>query len=114
VTALWIGGGLLAAALLLVVGAALAEQLGRRWGIRQGRRDYLAEERRTNQGPPPGVPDRRRRDVGPGGRHRRDDTTPGQTTATGIIRAVRKINPDDLPPIPRATRAQLRDSDGHR
>lgn len=107
-TVLWIALGLAAAGITIVFGAAVAEQLGRAWGIRRGHRDYLREERRANHGPPPGMPDRRRRNDGPAGRHRREGT-PGEHTATGILRAVRATD-SELPPIPRATRAQLRDS----
>lgn len=47
-----------------------------------------AEARRRDVGPPPGLDDRRRRDVGPAGRHRRPDgeLPPGALGMTGIMR----------------------------
>jgi hypothetical protein len=103
-----VAGALLAFGLLIVAVALLLERVFAPWWGRRSTRRTIAEERRANQGPPPGMPERRHRDVGPAGRHRRDDTVAGQVTATGILRAVRPGTPP--PPIPRATRRQLRDA----
>lgn len=108
--------GLLALGLLIVAAVSAVEAVGRWSGRRQARQllaadtaphPIVVDDRRAQHGPPPGLPDRRRRDVGPAGRHRRDDSIAGQTTATGIMRAVR-VADDQLPEIPRPTRAQLR------
>lgn len=111
-TVLIIAGALLAAGVLLAAGGFLADWAGTRWGRRSARRTIATEERRANHGPPPGIPDRRRRNDGPAGRHRRpegDDLPTGALSATGILR---RVTSEDAgrPAIARATRRQLRDA----
>lgn len=127
-TVLIVAGGLLVFAVLVTGGVLLGERLRGRTAHRApavppavppavepptSPHGYPAlppvapEERRANAGPPPGVPERRQADLGPAGRHRRDEAHTGSISATAIMRRIR-ASEDELPSLPRATRAQLR------
>lgn len=99
-TLLIAAGVLFAVATTIVFGVNAAEQIGGWWGRRQARRTVHTEERRTNLGPPPGVPDRRRTDVGPSGRHRREDAHTASFSATAVLRRI-KAEADELPKVGR-------------
>lgn len=97
-----VAAGLLAIGLVIVAAAKGLDALGAWHGRRQAEQLLTADtaphrivvdDRRADAGPPPGTAERRRVDLGPGGRHRREDVT-GELSATSILR---RLNAGDSP-----------------